>query len=407
MRNAAVLELDHVNSRPADVLVQGWDRGKPVAFDVTVASPLTPVTLNNASTSVRAAAYAAELRKHVANDTRCQELGWTCIPLAVETYGNWGMEAQSVFSRLASLLAIGQAIPKPKMLSDIYGHLNMSLVRSVARAIMRRENVRIALHKLVSSIDADDGCFDSLLQAWYLDIGVLAGIHSTSNKHLVNAISRFKTLVSPSDVITIDAILSSPSQQALSKKLDSHLFNSILMTSSPANKPHLLSSSAPYASSWLPVVPWNGGEGCVLSYESLELAKTVQWRRERAAGDIVIVVEDQEAYEIRGRSLSSYHTTLKEASIHEGAAALAAGTRKHAANDARCQALGWTCIHLAVETFGNWGKEAWCFFSRLATLLALRQGHSKSTVVNNIYGCLNLSLVRSVARSIMGTERVG
>ena len=95
------LALDHVNSRPADVLVQGWDRGKPAAFDVTVASPLTPVTLNNASTSVGAAAYAAELRKHLANDTRCQELGWTCIPLAVETYGNWGMEAQSV-SRLST-----------------------------------------------------------------------------------------------------------------------------------------------------------------------------------------------------------------------------------------------------------------------------------------------------------------
>ncbi|KAL5493731.1 hypothetical protein EMCRGX_G014952 [Ephydatia muelleri] len=46
-------------------------------------------------------------------------------------------------SRLASLLAIGQAIPKPKMLGDIYGHLSMSLVRSVARAIMGRENVRI------------------------------------------------------------------------------------------------------------------------------------------------------------------------------------------------------------------------------------------------------------------------
>ena len=137
------LARDHVNSRPADVLVQGWDRGKPAAFDVTVASPLTPVTLNNASTSVGAAAYAAQLRKHVANDTRCQEFGWACIPLAVETYGNWGMEAQNVFSRLASLRAIGQAIPKPKMLGDIYCHLNMSLVRSVARAIMGRENVRI------------------------------------------------------------------------------------------------------------------------------------------------------------------------------------------------------------------------------------------------------------------------
>ena len=136
------LARDHINSRPADILVQGWDRGKPAAFDVTVTSPLTPVSLNNASASVGAAAYAAECRKHAANDTRCQELGWLCIPLAVETYGNWGKEAQSVFSRLASLLSISQAIPKPKMLSEIYSRLNMSLVRSVARAIMGREAVQ-------------------------------------------------------------------------------------------------------------------------------------------------------------------------------------------------------------------------------------------------------------------------
>ena len=33
----------------------------------------------------------------------------------------------------------------------------------------------LALHKLVSSIDADDECFGLLLQAWYIDDGVLAG----------------------------------------------------------------------------------------------------------------------------------------------------------------------------------------------------------------------------------------
>ena len=88
-----------------------------------------------------AAAYAAESRKHAANYTKCQELGWTCIPLAVETYGNWGKEAQCAFSRLATLLAISQSIPKPKMVAEIYGRLNLSLVRSVARAIMGRELV--------------------------------------------------------------------------------------------------------------------------------------------------------------------------------------------------------------------------------------------------------------------------
>ena len=75
------------------------------------------------------------------NDTKCLELGWTCIPLAVETYGNWGREVQCVYYCPATLLAISQSIPKPKMVAEIYGRLNLSLVRSVARAIMGRELV--------------------------------------------------------------------------------------------------------------------------------------------------------------------------------------------------------------------------------------------------------------------------
>ena len=96
-------------------------------------SSLTPVTLSEASVGVVAAAFVAESRKHAANNAKCQELGWSCILLAVETYGNWRKEAQSVFSSLASLLAISQANPKIKMIAEIYSHPNLSLVRSVAR----------------------------------------------------------------------------------------------------------------------------------------------------------------------------------------------------------------------------------------------------------------------------------
>ena len=100
--------LSHNYARPADVLVDGLDRAKPAAFDVTVISPLTPLTLNEASIHEGAAGLVAETRKHAANDARCQALGWSCIPLAVETFGNWGREAQCVFSRLATLLALRQ-----------------------------------------------------------------------------------------------------------------------------------------------------------------------------------------------------------------------------------------------------------------------------------------------------------
>ena len=116
------LSGDHINTRPADVLVQGWDRGKPAAFDIMVTLPLTPATLRDASTVSGAAARATECRKHSTNDARCQELGWVCIPLAVETFGHWGKEAQNVFSRLASLLSIHQG---RVALFDIYSRMNM------------------------------------------------------------------------------------------------------------------------------------------------------------------------------------------------------------------------------------------------------------------------------------------
>ena len=86
------------NSRPANVLVDAWDRAKPAAFDVTVSSPLTPATLHDACNSAGVAAHKAECQKHSSNDPKCQELGWVCVPLAVESYGNWGKEAQNTFA---------------------------------------------------------------------------------------------------------------------------------------------------------------------------------------------------------------------------------------------------------------------------------------------------------------------
>ena len=46
--------------------------------------------------------FLVEVRKHRA---KCSELGWVCVPLAVETYGNWGKEAHTTFSHLASCIA--------------------------------------------------------------------------------------------------------------------------------------------------------------------------------------------------------------------------------------------------------------------------------------------------------------
>ena len=80
------------DERPADVLVPNWDLGKPAAFDLTVVSLLNQSILNEACVTAGSSARVPEQRKHASNDIKCSELAWSCIPLAVETYGCWGAE---------------------------------------------------------------------------------------------------------------------------------------------------------------------------------------------------------------------------------------------------------------------------------------------------------------------------
>ena len=129
---------DARRTRPADVLVPNWVLGKPAAFDITVTSPLTPITLHEASVTSGSTAQVAENRKHASNDTKCSELGWVCVPLAVEVYGCWGPEAQTNLSRLPARLAIRLNCCKSQATSALYGRLNLVLVRANARALLSR-----------------------------------------------------------------------------------------------------------------------------------------------------------------------------------------------------------------------------------------------------------------------------
>ena len=132
------LTPDHSHTRPADVLVQNWSRGRPAAFDICVTSPLNTLTLSEAGVCAGAAAQAGEVRKHSANDEKCGDLGWFCVPLVTETYGAWGPEAMACFSQLASRLSIRLQKPKSVILHELYGRLNTCLVRCVATAILSR-----------------------------------------------------------------------------------------------------------------------------------------------------------------------------------------------------------------------------------------------------------------------------
>ncbi|KAL5463785.1 hypothetical protein EMCRGX_G032719 [Ephydatia muelleri] len=135
---------DISHSRPADILVPNWLSGKPAAFDLTVVSPLNSKTLNEAGATGGSAAGNVEARKHTANDQKCRELGWVCVPLAVETYGCWGEEAQCSVSRLAARLALQLQCSKSKAITNIYQRLNLTLVRCNARALLSRSRLQHA-----------------------------------------------------------------------------------------------------------------------------------------------------------------------------------------------------------------------------------------------------------------------
>ena len=93
--------LDQDLSRPADILVLGtFALGKAAAFDVTIVSPHVKTNMNAAGSID--VIQTAEANKHVENDAKCAELGWKCIPLAVDVHGQWGDEAHKSALRLVA-----------------------------------------------------------------------------------------------------------------------------------------------------------------------------------------------------------------------------------------------------------------------------------------------------------------
>ena len=74
-------------SRPADVFLPTWSRGRPAALDVTVTSPLQALIIQEASTTAGHALQVATSRKLATHLSPCRATGLDFIPFAVETLG--------------------------------------------------------------------------------------------------------------------------------------------------------------------------------------------------------------------------------------------------------------------------------------------------------------------------------
>jgi hypothetical protein len=130
--------------RPADVLLPDWNGAVSAALDFTVVSPLT---LDNISGAVVAghraelAVTSAEQAKHEKYDEKCKDLSWTCIPMAVDTYGVWGNEAREMFGQVGEQLSSQLNMSRSAAVSFIYNVLGVALARKNANALLAKSPV--------------------------------------------------------------------------------------------------------------------------------------------------------------------------------------------------------------------------------------------------------------------------
>ena len=91
-------------SRPADIFLPTWSRGRSAALDVHVISPLQQLTLGEAASTPGHALRVGVQRKLTSNLSACHSVGIEFIPLVVETLG--GLAEDTILT----IRSIGQAI---------------------------------------------------------------------------------------------------------------------------------------------------------------------------------------------------------------------------------------------------------------------------------------------------------
>ena len=116
------------SSRPADIYLPNWDRGRPVALDVTVISTLQLLTLSGAAHTQGHALQIGEKRKMAAHKESCHAVGVSFTPMVIESLGGWSEIASHNISRIGRLMGQRSGSPPSESTRHLFQRLSITLV---------------------------------------------------------------------------------------------------------------------------------------------------------------------------------------------------------------------------------------------------------------------------------------
>ena len=133
------------SSRPADIYLPNWDRGRPAALDVTVISTMQQQTQAGAANTPGHALRVGEERKMVAHADACRSIGVHFVPIVAETLGGWSEGAIDTITSIGRLQGQRLGIPPPDSTRHLFQRLSISLWKGNAALWIRRQPTRPAV----------------------------------------------------------------------------------------------------------------------------------------------------------------------------------------------------------------------------------------------------------------------
>ena len=131
--------IDEDESRPADVKIPMWIRGKDVAYDVTVCSPLSASYVQR---SAREASHTLDTSfesKHRKHGDHCRRKNVVFCPLPVQTLGSWHPEAAAELRRIGESLAKRSPGDDKTVVRHFFQRLGIILQRGNAHLLLSRQ----------------------------------------------------------------------------------------------------------------------------------------------------------------------------------------------------------------------------------------------------------------------------